>query len=141
MKFLLELVSCCGSSSSSQQPTSLPKEERRLLVGHVSARRRANRVIRGVKRGRYSGGSVVGDWQPSLSSISEEHVVFYEEKGRRRVEEVVVSADGSPSASNNLKRNKVLSTTKTRHSRSLGDDIGWTTFQAMPAFSPAPFMF
>lgn len=130
MKFLLELVLCCrSSSSSSQQRASLPKEERRLLVGHVSPRRRANRVIRGVKRGRNNGrSSVVGEWQPSLSSISEDNVVFYEDKGRRRVDEMVVTAaaaDGlASSIRNNLKRNKVLSTTENRRSRSLGDNNG-----------------
>lgn len=122
MKFLLELMSCCGSKSNSG------KEETRSLVGwrrgapppSSSSLRRGSR-IRGVKRGRSSsgrhrngrsGGSSVGEWRPSLSSISEDDNVLYE-RSKERKEAV---AAGS-SSERNIKRTKA-------RSRSIGEDHG-----------------
>ncbi|MCE3214943.1 hypothetical protein HAX54_000319 [Datura stramonium] len=117
MKFLLELMACCGCSS--RLP---PAEDNGPLVPGPA--QTANRKNRRRRRGRVAppscGGSVANNWRPSLSAISEDDAL-----PPRNVKRKVLTA--SPPA------------TKPRHRC---EDTRRVPVSALaPAFSPTPFLF
>ncbi|XP_057790713.1 uncharacterized protein LOC131007815 [Salvia miltiorrhiza] len=122
MKFLLELVGCCVSSSSE---TRRQPDDARLLVVEKPLRRAAR------KHDRARGGG--HDWRPSLSSISEDVLTA------GKINNVRQPAEGWQRS---LKR-KVASMSQRDRRRSLAHDDYRRAHisSAMPAFSPAPFMF
>lgn len=83
MRFLLELVSCCGCQESfcgggdgggtSPVPESPSSESNRLVP---VARRSFRRRRRGRTAGGDFGGRSSGEWKPSLFAISEDNVVI-----------------------------------------------------------------
>ncbi|KAL3508582.1 hypothetical protein ACH5RR_027983 [Cinchona calisaya] len=155
-KFLLELMTCCGSCSS----TFRVKEEARLLVAPVPPTPSPSEICRvrggggggGRKRGRgimgrnyHSGGggsSSSGiEWRPSLSSICEDNVLHernrIEHHHHHNHQEMAVVKSSSSSSERNLKR-KVTSTPR----QPPREDVRRSAIHAaMPTFSPAPFMF
>ncbi|CAI9088634.1 OLC1v1023022C1 [Oldenlandia corymbosa var. corymbosa] len=150
MKFLLEMVACCGSCSGN----SMVKEEASLLVpgsAPPSPTPRAGRP-KGRKRwrsgGANGGGSAV-DWRPSLTSICEENVLSErtnKDHPPRKDDAAVVKTSPSSPSDRNLKR-KITSTPRTRSSSSSSyssrEDVrhSISIHAVMPTFSPAPFMF
>ncbi|EEF31465.1 conserved hypothetical protein [Ricinus communis] len=136
MKFLLELVSCCGSCNSSHKDIA---EESSDGSGSSSSRRseetrslmvqRATKTIvsrKKKKRGRVGttsptcSGPMV-DWQPTLSSISEDKVPVTEERAVKR--------KGSTGRGGGRAR-----------SHDIAYDDRRNHFMAIPTFSPTPFM-
>ncbi|XP_019196761.1 PREDICTED: uncharacterized protein LOC109190669 [Ipomoea nil] len=122
MKFLLELVTCCGASTFRQQA---PAEETRSLVPPPETRRRKKgRVVVMTRRGR-----PVAEWRPSLSSISEDTAPPEKSDGvavtNRKIRRVVSAASASrpPQYRDENRRSAGYSSS------------------TVPTLSPTPFMF
>nr|GMC47504.1 Serine/threonine-protein kinase MRCK gamma like [Ipomoea batatas]GMC51811.1 Serine/threonine-protein kinase MRCK gamma like [Ipomoea batatas] len=122
MKFLLELVTCCGASTFRQQA---PAEETRSLVPPPERRRKKGRVVV-TRRGR-----PVAEWRPSLSSISEDTAPLPEK------------SDGV-AAVTNRKIRKVASATSSPRPPQYRDENGRSagySSSMVPTLSPTPFLF
>ncbi|WMV39814.1 hypothetical protein MTR67_033199 [Solanum verrucosum] len=118
MKFLLELMACCGCSSR------LPPLEDigPLVPGPAQPTNRKNRRRRRGRGGPTSSvGSVPNNWRPSLSAISEDNAL-----PPRKVKRKVITT--SPPA------------TKPRR-RSCEETRRIPVSALAPAFSPTPFLF
>ncbi|XP_044496725.1 uncharacterized protein LOC123219121 [Mangifera indica] len=121
MRFLLELVSCCGSpEAEGASPVAKlvePRdEETRSLMRRSYQRKR---------RGR-SGGSSTEEWRPSLCSISEDFVMDRTKSERER----------------SCKRKNGGSLRDKARFRSCSRDFGQNSGPSIiPAFSATPFMF
>ncbi|KAL5736131.1 hypothetical protein ACOSP7_030601 [Xanthoceras sorbifolium] len=129
MKFLLELVSCCGcgcQESGGGVETKVPPEPRteetRSLV--ASVRRSYRRKGRGRSGGVASGSA---EWKPSLCVISEENVVM--EKDKSETERVAKRKSGG----SHKDRARVRSYSHEFRGNSMSTII--------PTFSATPFMF
>ncbi|KAJ4726175.1 Serine/threonine-protein kinase MRCK gamma like [Melia azedarach] len=133
MKFLLELVWCCGCHGSCSGANTFPERpsDRNSLVPVVRrSNRRRRRGRNGVGDG--GGGGRADEWTPSLCSISEDSVVVLEkEKSQKTEAERVVKRK---SGGFNRDRVRVRS-----YSKDFGKNSPIPTF--IPAFSPTPFMF
>lgn len=83
MKFLLELLACCGSPQTVGEGPVAERLEPNRMEETRSLMRRSYRRSR---RRRYggSGGVSRGEWRPSLCSISEETVMDMTKSERER---------------------------------------------------------
>ncbi|XP_059283969.1 uncharacterized protein LOC132037458 [Lycium ferocissimum] len=117
MKFLLELIACCGCSSR------LPPAEDTgpLVPGLAQPANRKNRRRRRGRGGPPSCGGSVANWRPSLSAILEDNAL-----PPTNVKRKVLTA--SPPA------------TQPRR-RSFEDTRRVPVSALAPAFSPTPFLF
>ncbi|XP_055823824.1 uncharacterized protein LOC129892283 [Solanum dulcamara] len=115
MKFLLELIACCGCSSGLPPPEDIGP----LVPGPALPANRKNRRRRRGRGGPMSSvGSVPSNWRPSLSAISEDNAL----------------------PPRNVKR-KVITTSSpaTKPRRSCEDTRRIPVSALAPAFSPTSF--
>ncbi|CAK9150307.1 unnamed protein product [Ilex paraguariensis] len=121
MKFLLELVSCCGTISRPSVPTSPPPaDETRCLVPSTPPESRRKRGRVASKRSAYT-----PQWRPSLHAISEDNVV-------------VESKERAVVGSERVLKRKVEPPTGKVRIRSCSDDSRRPPLQAI---MPTPFLF
>ncbi|XP_030442337.2 uncharacterized protein LOC115664553 [Syzygium oleosum] len=153
MRFLFELVPCCGSPRKEGERIRAvaPPAEAAPPEGEQGERRRWTGRRR--KRRRGAAAAAAEEWKPSLCAISEDVVAVTVERvggggggggaGERRKK---AAADPAPEAERSATSRKRSGGTYARvHDRVFnGDEYDHrrASFQAViPAFSPAPFMF
>ncbi|XP_031284194.1 uncharacterized protein LOC116142916 [Pistacia vera] len=124
MKFLLELVSCCGSPEAGGASPVAERVEPRVEETRSLMRRSYRRKRRG--RSGCSGGASAEEWKPSLCSISEDFVMDRTKSERER----------------SFKRKNGGSQRDKARVRSCSRDFGQNSGPSIiPTFSATPFMF
>lgn len=137
MKFLLDIVSCCGTPAGSSQVT-LPEreedEETRSLAPSVPAPRNRRK-----RHGRMCASASESEWKPSLGAISEDHSVVAAtmEREKAGANHFKKAADRTSKFAGPKNGSRAVV-----HVRSYSEDYGRALMPTfVPTFAPTPFMY